>query len=62
MHEQLAIRSICGAFVDDEPELANDVLFGAACCLRVEELAGEALVVSWEGADEPEYPRLRALA
>lgn len=62
VHEQLAIHGICGALVDDEPELADDVLFGAACCLRVEELAGKALIASWKRSEEPEHPRLQVLA
>lgn len=47
VHEQLAIRAICGTLVDDEPELADDVLFGAAACLAVDGLAGEVLLDGW---------------
>ncbi|HWJ67787.1 MAG TPA: iron-containing redox enzyme family protein [Nocardioides sp.] len=47
VHEQLAIRAICGTLVDDEPELADDVLFGAYACLAVDGLAGEVLLDEW---------------
>ncbi|KRF11379.1 hypothetical protein ASG90_16620 [Nocardioides sp. Soil797] len=47
VHEQLAIRNICGVLVEGEPHLAEDVLFGAASCLKVDEIAGTALVDTW---------------
>jgi len=59
VHEQLAIRGVCGALVADEPDLADDVLFGAAACLAVEALAGEALLCRWRDvpvADAEEVP------
>jgi hypothetical protein len=36
VHEQLAARDLAGSLADDEPELANDILFGAAACLAVD--------------------------
>jgi hypothetical protein len=53
VHEQLAIRAICGALVDDEPELAGDVLFGAAACLAVDGLAGQILLDGWRSERPP---------
>ncbi|HWJ81069.1 MAG TPA: iron-containing redox enzyme family protein [Nocardioides sp.] len=47
VHEQLAIRSICGALVDQDPDLAEDVVLGAAACLAVDALAGEVLLSRW---------------
>ncbi|WP_082573863.1 MULTISPECIES: iron-containing redox enzyme family protein [unclassified Nocardioides] len=47
VHEQLAIRSICGNLVAADPGLADDVLFGAATCLEVDGMAGEALMRRW---------------
>ncbi len=44
VHEQLAIREICGALVESEPALADDVLFGARACLAVDGLSGKALL------------------
>lgn len=48
VHEQLAIRSICGNLVADEPDLAEDVLFGAAACLAVDSSAGQRLLADWQ--------------
>lgn len=36
VHEQIAARDLCGGLLDDEPELAADVLFGAATCLGLD--------------------------
>lgn len=47
VHEQLAIRGICGALVADEPELADDVLMGARACLALDGLAGQAQLDAW---------------
>lgn len=47
VHEQLAIRSICGELVAAEPALADDVLFGARACLAVDGRAGQALLEQW---------------
>jgi hypothetical protein len=47
VHEQVAIRDICGGLVADEPELAADVLFGAAACLAVDALAADSLLARW---------------
>lgn len=48
VHEQLAIHAICGALVEAEPDLAQDVLFGAAACLAVDGLAGAVLLERWK--------------
>ena len=49
VHEQVALRHICGAFVAAEPDLAGDVLFGAAACLAVDAIAAGELLASWTG-------------
>jgi hypothetical protein len=36
VHEQLAARDLAGALAEDEPGVANDILFGAAACLAVD--------------------------
>jgi hypothetical protein len=36
VHEQIAARDLCGGLLDDEPELAADVLWGAATCLGLD--------------------------
>lgn len=47
VHEQVATRQLCGALVDDEPGLVEDVLFGAATCLALDGLAAERLLAAW---------------
>lgn len=47
VHEQLAIRTICGSLVEDEPTLTADVFFGAFTCLDLEDrFAGSVLGMS----------------
>jgi hypothetical protein len=48
VHEQLAIRDVCGRLVADEPALHEDVLFGAACCLYLDALAATHLLDGWQ--------------
>lgn len=49
VHEQLAARSICGRLVEDEPELHEDVLLGAAVCVVLERDSGERTLAAWTG-------------
>jgi hypothetical protein len=39
VHEQIASVDMCGSLVADDPALADDVLFGAACSLALDGLA-----------------------
>ena len=48
VHEQVAIRDICGSLVADHPELHTDVLFGVAACLHLDVLAAQGLLGSWQ--------------
>ncbi len=50
VHEQLALRDICGTLVAEEPHLATDVLFGAWTCLDLETRTATALLETWEAA------------
>ncbi|WP_162602517.1 iron-containing redox enzyme family protein [Nocardioides daejeonensis] len=50
VHEQVAIHDICGGLLESSPELAGDVVFGAAACLAVDELTATALLARWERA------------
>ena len=40
VHEQIAAHDLCGGLVATEPELAGEVLFGAACCLALDAADG----------------------
>ena len=48
LHEQMAVRHICQRLVELEPELVDDVLFGAAVCVRMEALTSGAMLAAWE--------------
>ncbi|MGY1704365.1 iron-containing redox enzyme family protein [Geodermatophilus sp. SYSU D00697] len=48
VHEQIASVDMCGSLVAEEPELARDVLFGAACALAADGLAARHLLGAWE--------------
>lgn len=47
VHEQLALREICGRLVEEEPYLAGDVLLGAAVCLELEADLARLLLEEW---------------
>ncbi|QNN51909.1 iron-containing redox enzyme family protein [Nocardioides mesophilus] len=48
VHEQVALRSICGAAVDAEPALRADVLLGAAVYLQTEATTGTRTLDAWQ--------------
>lgn len=48
VHEQIASVDMCGSLVAEHPELAGDVLFGAASSLAMDGLAAEHLLGAWE--------------
>jgi hypothetical protein len=48
VHEQIAAVDMCGSLVAEDPALAADVLFGAACALAVDGLAATDLLAAWE--------------
>lgn len=47
VHEQLAARDICGSLVEEEPDLADDVLFGAWSCLDLEDRFAQFVLTEW---------------
>ena len=51
VHEQLAVRMICGALLADEPELEPDVWFGAFTCLDLESRFAHAMLSRWGVAE-----------
>lgn len=48
VHEQIAGRDLAGSLVEDEPELVDDVVFGAAACLLVDGLVADHIRKAWE--------------
>ncbi len=53
VHEQVATRDLCGSLVAQDPELRDDVLFGAACALHLDALFARELLDAWRDDDEP---------
>ena len=47
VHEQLAVRTICGALVEEDPSLIGDVFFGAFSCLDLEDRFARSLLSQW---------------
>ncbi len=50
VHEQLAVRAICGELVAVEPEVTDDVYFGAFTCLDLEDRLARLLLERWQVA------------
>jgi hypothetical protein len=48
LHEQVAAHDLCGGLAADEPELADDIVFGAAACLYVDRRFAQHVLRSWE--------------
>jgi hypothetical protein len=51
VHEQIAAVDMCGSLVAEDPRLAADVLFGAACALAVDGIAARQVLAAWEAGD-----------
>ena len=47
VHEQLAVRDVCGSLVEQEPHLRDDVLFGAWTYLDLEARTAASLLARW---------------
>jgi len=48
VHEQIAAVDMCGALVRAEPALYEQVLWGAAACLYLDQAVGAALLRRWD--------------
>jgi hypothetical protein len=48
VHERIAAVDMCGPLAAEDPALAADVLFGAACSLAVDGLTARELLAAWE--------------
>jgi hypothetical protein len=49
-HEQVAVRAICGALLDQEPALWDDVFLGAFTCMDQEDRVACRLLGRWQEA------------
>jgi hypothetical protein len=50
VHEQLAVRTVCGALVEAQPALVDDVFFGAFTCLDLEDRFAHRMLDTWDAA------------
>jgi hypothetical protein len=57
VHEQIAAHDLCGAYAASRPAAAADILFGAACCLAIDDALAGHLLSCWHAAQ----PSLRPL-
>ncbi len=48
LHEQLAAYDLCEGLAADEPELTEDIAFGAAACLHVDGRFAGHVLAAWE--------------
>ncbi|WP_082812980.1 iron-containing redox enzyme family protein [Cellulomonas timonensis] len=47
VHEQIAGRDLAGGLAQQDPALLPDIMFGAAACLLLDDLAGSHLMGAW---------------
>jgi hypothetical protein len=52
VHEQLAVRTICGGLLAEEPGLEQDAWFGAFTCLDLEDRFARTMLDRWGVGDE----------
>jgi len=48
VHEQIAGRDLAGSLAEDEPDLLDDILFGASACLTIDGWASEHILHAFE--------------
>lgn len=48
VHEQLALRDICGELVHQDTSLERDVFFGAVACMELDAVSGGLMLDAWQ--------------
>lgn len=48
VHEQIAAHDLCGGYAAAHPERSADILFGAACCLTLDDELADQLLSCWQ--------------
>lgn len=56
VHEQIAAYDRCGGYAADHPTVAADVLFGAACCLALDDALAGYLLSRWQAGQPSVRP------
>jgi Iron-containing redox enzyme len=54
VHEQIAARDMCGAWVAEHPDRRDDVLLGAAAALHLDALGAEDVLSRWSSVEAEE--------
>jgi len=57
VHEQVAVRDVCGRLVSGAPQLEGDVLLGAAAYVRMEEIVAGSILGAWSRGESCLLPR-----
>lgn len=52
VHEQVAAHDLCGQYAEENPDKIPDILFGAACCLALDNLVAEHLLTTWHAGQQ----------
>ena len=48
VHEQIAGRDLAGGLAEEQPDLLEDIMFGAAACLTVDGWVGDDMLAAFE--------------
>jgi hypothetical protein len=62
LHEQLAAHDMCEGLAADEPELTEDILFGAAACLHIDNRFAQHVLGAWASGRSSLFAAERSLA
>jgi hypothetical protein len=47
VHEQIAAHDLCGSYAAQRPGASDDILFGASCCLALDDAVASYLLSCW---------------
>src|SRR5690554_5725674 len=62
VHEQIAGRDLAGGLVEAEPQLLDDVMFGASACLTVDGMMASSILEAWERGESSLRQPAKAVA
>ena len=60
VHEQIAAHDLCGGYAAGHPAATADILFGAACCLALDDVLADHLLSSWQAGQSSLRPLARS--
>jgi hypothetical protein len=56
VHEQIAAHDLCGGYAASHLGAAADILFGASCCLEIDDALASHLLASWRAGESSLRP------